>query len=221
MAININAEIRERTGKGDYVRSTLYRNGIFTMGTMAIITQKPYGRAYPRTRPECGAPGGSYCCADGEWVFIATGDVNKTSAAIHRMIDRPELTDDPRFKGAERGKNILEYYEILREGFLKKPSEEILRLGYAEDIPIVRMCHFSDISEDPQAWANGFVEHVAFPTGNVDVMPTSPIEMNSAKPNPTVPCPGVGAHTGEILRSLGYTEEQIRKMLEAGAAVGQ
>ena len=82
------------------------------------------------------------------------------------------------------------------------------------------MAHFSDISEDPQAWANGFVENVTFPSGNTDVMPSSPIEMNSADVPPTAPAYGVGAHTEEILQSLGYTQEEIRQMLESGAAVG-
>ena len=206
---------RERTGKGDYVRSTLFRNGIFTMGTMAIISQKPFGYPFPRKRSRNGAPGGSYCCADGDWIFIATGDPAKTAAAIHRMIGRSDLTE------GRRNMNVEEYYGIIRDAFLTKTAEEWIRLGNAEDIPIVRMNHFSDISEDPQAWANGFVEQVTFPSGNTDVMPSSPIEMDSADVPPTVPPPGVGAHTMEVLQSLGYTEEQIRQMLESGAAVGK
>jgi len=205
---------RERTGKGDYVRSTLFRNGIFTMGTMAIISQKPFGYPYPRKRSRSGAPGGSYCCADGEWVYIATGDPTKTISMIHRMIDRPDLTE------SRRSMDVEEYYSIIRDIFLTKTSEEWIRLGGAEDLPIMRMNHFSDISEDPQAWANGFVEHVTFPSGNTDVMPTSPIEMDSANIPPTVPPPGIGAHTKEILQALGYTDEKIRQMLESGAAIG-
>jgi len=210
---------RERTGKGDCVRSTLYRNGIFCMGTMEIITQKPFGTVYPRKRSISGAPGGSYCCADGEWIFMATGDPVKTGAAIHRIIGRPDLTDSPRYNGAERKKNFSEYYGIIRDAFLTKTSDEWIRSAEAEDIPIVRMNHFSDVSQDPQAWANGYVEHVVFPNGNTDVMPSSPIEMDSANTPPTVPPPAVGTHTSEVLRSLGYTESQIRQMLESGAAV--
>ena len=206
---------REKSGKGDYVRSTLFRNGIFTMGTMAIISQKPFGYPYPRKRSRCGAPGGSYCCADGDWIFMATGDPVKTATAIHRMIGRPNLTE------GRRNMDVEEYYGIIRNAFLTKTAEEWIRLGNAEDVPIVRMNHFSDISEDPQAWANGFVEHVTFPNGNTDVMPTSPIEMDSANTPPTVPPPGVGAHTTEVLQSLGYTEAQIRQMMESGAAVGE
>ena len=205
---------RERTGKGDYVRSTLFRNGIFTMGTMAIIAQKPFGNPYPRKRSRAGAPGGSYCCADGEWIFLATGDPIKNFPAVHRMIGRPDLTENRRRMDPEA------YYGIIRDAFLTKSAEEWISMGNAEDVPIVRMNHFSDISEDPQAWANGFVEHVTFPSGNTDVMPSSPIEMDSADVPPTVPASGVGAHTEEILQGLGYTPEQIRQMMESGAAVG-
>ena len=212
---------RERTGKGDYVRSTLYRNGIFCMGTMEIIAQRPFGYNYPLKRVHFGAPGGGYRCADDEWIFIALGDAQKTIPRLHRLIGRPDLTEDPRFQGAEKRKNLEEYYDIIRNAFLTKTVQQWLDLAQNEDIPIVRMSHFRDVSEDPQAWANGFVEHVTFPNGNTDVMPSSPIEMDSANPPATVPSPAVGTHTAQVLASLGYTQEQIQRMLEAGAAAGQ
>jgi crotonobetainyl-CoA:carnitine CoA-transferase CaiB-like acyl-CoA transferase len=81
------------------------------------------------------------------------------------------------------------------------------------------MAHFKDISTDPQAWANGFLEHVEFRSGNVDIMPSSPIEMNSAEVPPTRPAPAAGTHTAAILRSLGYSEAQVEAMLASGSAV--
>lgn len=218
----INAALfnREHTGKGDYVRSTLYRNGIFCMGTMAIITQRPFGATYPRTRAQNGAPGGSYRCADGDWVFVALGDPVRNIPIIHEILGLSEVMEDPRFKGAERIKNMQEYYGYIRDAFLTKTADEWVQLFDERDVPLVKMCHFSDISEDPQAWANGFVEKVAFPSGNTDIMPSSPIEMGCVQTPPTVPAPGVGAHTAEVLESLGYTQEEIQKMLENGAAVG-
>ena len=88
------------------------------------------------------------------------------------------------------------------------------------DFPIVKLNTYGSVYEDEQAWANGYLEHVAFPSGNTDVMPSSPIEMNSADVPPTVPAFGVGAHTEEILQDLGYTQEELRQMIESGAAVG-
>ena len=76
---------------------------------------------------------------------------------------------------------------------------------------------FADVSEDPQAWANDYLEHVEFPNGHVDVMPTSPIEMLSVGSLKTVPSHTVGQDTTDVLASLGYTQEQIDKMRAEGA----
>ena len=135
------------------------------------------------------------------------------------MIGRPDLMEDPIFQPAVRWKNREIIYNIFKEAFLSKPSDYWLKLADELDITFVRMAHFSDISEDPQAWANGFVEHVEFRNGNVDVMPASPIEMESCTPPKTVPAPPNGAHTAQILADLGYTPEQIEAMLASGAAV--
>lgn len=72
----------------------------------------------------------------------------------------------------------------------------------------------------PRPGKNGYIEHVEFPTGNVDVMPASPVEMDSCTPPKTRPTPNApGADTVAVLTQLGYTDEQIKAMLEAGAAV--
>lgn len=212
---------RNKTGKGDCVSSTLFRNGIFCMGTMAIISQKPFGYPYPKSRVRHGAPGGSYRCADDEWVFVSVGDPEKNIPIIHRSLGLSQVMEQPRFQGVERYKNMAEYYGYIRDAFLAKPAAEWVQIFDENDIPVVRMSHFSDISEDPQAWANGFVEKVTFPSGNTDVMPSSPIEMGCAQPPPTVPAPGIGAHTAQVLKDLGYTDDEVQTMLSCGAAVGE
>ena len=189
------------------------------MGTMEIITQKPFGREFPTTRIGYGIPGGSYCCADGEWLFIAVGYAPALIPKLCQAIEQPELVDDPRFVTAEKRKeNREEYYAIFREAFLKKPISHWLEKAKEFDLPLVRMNHFSDVSEDPQAWANGYVEHVDFRSGNRDVMPSSPIEMDSVGVIKTIPAPGIGADTDKVLRQLGYTDEQIQALKACGAA---
>ena len=92
-----------------------------------------------------------------------------------------------------------------------------LELARQYDMPIVPMNHFKDVTQDPQAWANDYLEHVEFPSGNVDVMPRSPIEMDSVGQIITKPAPKVGADTKDVLLSLGYTDEQIAAFEESGA----
>ena len=211
---------RTRTGKGDYVSSTLYHNAIFCMGTMAIMTQAPFGREYPLLPIEQGI-GNCYRCSDDEWVYVALGDAAKTLPRFHTLIGHPELNEDPRFENhAARCINRDAHVAYFREAFLTQPADYWVRLAEEHDVTLVRMAHFKDVSEDPQAWANGFLEHVSFPNGNTDTMPTSPIEMGNAAPPPTAHVPAVGTHTVELLQTLGYTQEQISAMLKSGAAFG-
>ncbi len=209
---------RTRTGKGDFVRSTLFHNGVFCFGTMQIITQKPFGKVYPCPRQDLGVPGGSYECSDGDWIYFTLAAPGSLEKVCH-ISGLSHLLTEPNFQPGLRYRNRHIYYPMFREAFLSKPSSHWTELAKKEDLTLVRMHHFSDISEDPQAWENGYVEHVQFRSGNVDVMPASPIEMDSCTPPKTKPAPMPGADTAKILAQLGYTEAQIAAMLASGAAV--
>ena len=209
---------RTRTGKGDYVRSTLFHNGIFCFSTMQIITQKPFGMTYPCRRQDIGVPQGCYECADGEWIFFtvaAPGSLEK----VCEMTGLSHLLEDPDFQPANRFANRDRFYPMFKEAFMSQPSTHWTQIAKEVDLTLVRMHHFSDIAEDPQAWANNYVENVQFRSGNIDVMPASPIEMDSCTPPKTQPAPLPGADTAAVLAQLGYTEAQIQAMLESGAAV--
>lgn len=210
---------RTQTGKGDFVCSSLYHNGIFTMGTMQIISQAPWGRTYPTTRIAYGVPGGTYCCADGEYIFISINYAEKKLLPLlYEMIGRGDLLDNPKFCDGPTGrKHPEEYYEIFRQAFLKEPSTHWLKLARALDMPIVHMNHFKDVTQDEQAWANGYLEHMHYPGNRVDVMPTSPLEMASLGPIKTKAAPGIGADTDSVLKSMGYSSQQIAAMKAAGA----
>jgi len=204
---------REKTGKGDFVRSTLYHNAIFMFGTMLIRLQRPYGGAYPRSRVDHGL-GGGYECADGAWVYVPS-DLDE----LCDMLGIKELLDDPRADPKVRYTNRHFLHAQLKAAFLTQPHEYWVEEGKRRDIPLVHMAHFADVVEDPQAWANDFLEHVAFPSGNTDVMPTSHFEMASFTPPKTKPAPVTGADTAKVLARLGYTEKQIEAMLASGAAM--
>lgn len=209
---------REKTGKGDYVRAGLYHTGIFTNGTMEIITQKPWGRTYPKTRLEVGPPGGCYKCSDGEWLFIANGQLSVALPKMFRMIGREDLVDDPRFIDRDsRAAHSSELYYIFKDAYASKPVAQWLTLAQEFDLPLVRMNHFSDVTSDPQAWENGYLEHMECPNGETVIMPASPFRMESLGTVTTKPAAQVGTHTAAVLEELGYSAEEIAAMQEKGA----
>ena len=208
---------RSQTGLGDCVRSGLLHNSIFTMGAMNIMTQVPEGRQFPNERTAFSVPCNDYQCGDGEWIFIS-GYNAALYSRMHTMIGREDLSEDEELKTPQgRWKRRAEYYEIFRQAFLTQPAAYWLQKAKELDIPMTRMAHFKDVHRDEQAWANDYLENVSFPNGNTDVMPRSPIEMDSVGLTVTQVAPGIGADTDAVLEKLGYTPDEIVIMRQKGA----
>ncbi len=209
---------REQSGTGDYVRTSLFHNSIFTMGTMNIISQPPYGKIMPTTRSEgLALPTGDFQCADGEWVFLS-GYNAEMNVRAYKMLGLERLFEDPRFATPElRRQNREAHYQAVKEAWLTRPSTYWLEKAVEWDLPLTRMGHYRDLIRDEQAWANGYVENVTFRSGNTAMMPASPIEMDSVGKLTTKIAPAVGADTDEMFALLGYTQEEIEAMRQTGA----
>ena len=174
------------------------------------------------TRLQVGPPGGCYRCSDDEWLYIANGQLSVSLPKMFKMIGREDLVGDPRFADREsRAQNAEELYNIFAKAYASKPCAEWVKLAQEIDLPLVRMNHLGDVSEDEQAWANGFLEHMQCPDGETVVMPNSPIRMDSVGELRTVPAAKVGADTRQVLLDLGYTQEQIQAMEASGAVKAQ
>lgn len=206
---------RQQTGRGQYVSSSLYHIGIFAMGTMTVRTQRPFGIQLPQAAWELRPTAGAFKCADGEWIFLSTGPRTLCEAA-----GRPELMDDPMWLPENLPNTKKQRYETLRDLFLTKTSDEWMELLTPLDTPTIKMPHFADVNEDPQAWANRYLEKVTYPTGYTHSLPTSPIKMECFdEPIVTQVTRCVGQDTTAVLKELGYSDEQIQKMNDEGIIV--
>lgn len=203
--------VRQQTGRGQYIKSSLYHIGVFAMASMTVRTQRPFGTTYPGTHWDIRPTAGAFQCADGEWIFLTINIRTLFEAA-----GKPELMDDPAWLPENLAASKKQRYETLKALFLTKTRDEWMELLTPLDTPTVRMPHFADVSEDPQAWANRYLEKVTYPTGFTHAIPTCPIEMECMEDEPIVTqvtrC--VGHDTATILQELGYTQEQIDQMAE-------
>ena len=208
---------RTKTGKGDYVRSSLFHNGIFAMGAMQIATQGGDGSVFPRSRQTHGVAYGDFMCKDGRYVYIAAGYAEKLIAKVFSIIGREDLIDNPKFNTADaRLENADEMYDIIKEAVLQRTCDEWLAFGKEADIPMVKMQHFSEVSEDEQALANGYIQEVTYPSGETYKIASSPIEMDSIGELHTMPTKAIGEDTAEVLKEYGYTDQQLAQMRSAG-----
>lgn len=208
---------RTKTGMGDYVRSSLFHNGIFAMGAMQIATQGGDGSVYPRTRQTHGVAYGDFMCKDGRYVYIAAGYAEKLIAKVFSVIGREDLIDNPKFNTADaRLENADEMYDIIKEAVLQRTCDEWLAFAKEADIPMVKMQHFSEVSEDEQALINGYVQDVTYPSGVTYKIASSPIEMDSIGQLHTAPTKAIGEDTESVLKEYGYTDQQLIQMRSAG-----
>jgi len=208
---------RNKTGKGEYVKSSLFHNGLFATSAMQIMTQPGASNQYPKTRPEHGVAYGDYMCKDGRYVYIASGYADKLIEKVFSIIGRDDLMNDQRFNNAKgRNENADEMYSIIQKAMVEKTSDEWLLFAKEADIPMVKMQHFSETSNDEQAIANGYIQEVNYSTGKTFKIPSSPIEMESVGPLYTEPTKSIGQDTEEVLKSHGYSMEEINKLRSLG-----
>ncbi|MEG1190836.1 MAG: CoA transferase, partial [Oscillospiraceae bacterium] len=72
---------------------------------------------------------------------------------------------------------------------------------------------------DEQALANDFLREIQTPGGTKVTIPNSPITFDSQGKSEWKTYPLLGEHSAEILKKLGYTDEQIAGMAERKSVI--
>ena len=218
LAMQVLAAIlqRQESGEGQYLSASLYHVGMFAMSTMIVKQQFEDSRVLPETRAAGRPGGGPFECADGDWIYLA-----EAPDLIFKLSGRQDLLEEERLQPAVRYKpeNRAMLLESLRQCMKTKTADQWLEELKPYDPTTVRLPHFGANATDPQAVENDFVRKVTYSTGFTHNVPTAPFEMEQMQARDLHPTKPVGADTVKVLQELGYSEAQIKAMLEAGEAV--
>lgn len=216
---------RTRTGKGDRVSVPLQHAGLFTLSTGIISAQ--YGNEYPKNRKEVPNPfNNMYCCKDGKWVCVCLPEYDRDFVKLTDTlgIDRSELfAIDPEIdicaKVNEKNLNT-QVVEVLDRAFAKFTQAEVLKMLKERDMPCEPAQTPNDIYEDRNCWDNNMLVKVPYPSGD-KVMPTGPVHFDSMPDAPVYKNYGnMGQQTEEIMRDLGYSDEEIKAAEDRGDVRG-
>ena len=110
-----------------------------------------------------------------------------------------------------------EWPEIVGAAMLEKTLDEWSALLEEADLPFEKVQSCEDILEDEQAWANDFLFKTKYANGNEGVLVNGPVKFKTMGIKEYTPAPRVGEHTEEVLKELGYTEEEILNMVNSQA----
>jgi crotonobetainyl-CoA:carnitine CoA-transferase CaiB-like acyl-CoA transferase len=190
---------RERTGEGQRVDVSLFNTAI-ALQCQELAAFMNLERRFDRSEAGIGgawlsAPFGIYRTSDG-WMALAMASL----AVIGELLDLPDLAtiDDERAAYDRRD----EVKELVQRRLAERPTD-------------VRT--FDHVVDDPQVVHNELFTTVPHPSGGRDVRVVGVPMRFSATPGTirTGP-PAVGQHTDEVLRELGFGDDEVRAMRDEG-----
>jgi crotonobetainyl-CoA:carnitine CoA-transferase CaiB-like acyl-CoA transferase len=208
---------RSTTGRGQIVETSLMEAAIqqtYWQAAIFFATGKnsgPTGSAHILTAPYQAFP-----TQDG-WINI--GGANQSNwERIVKVIERPELAADPRFRSNnDRMKNLAALTPLIAERLKARPSADWIREFEAAGVPVGPVNKIGDMLGDPQVHARDMVVEVDHPrAGRVKAL-GHPIKFSETKTETSRPAPLLGEHTREVLAQLGFTTGQVEALINEGA----
>ncbi|MDT5162979.1 MAG: hypothetical protein QOC90_3289 [Mycobacterium sp.] len=195
---------RARTGKGQLVSTSLYRQGAYTV-SFDLNTFLMTGHSIAiGQRETMGNPCmNNYTAGDGRRFWIVGLEGDRHWPALCRAVGRPEWLADPRFDtGRSRAANAVVLIGELDEIFAAKPLDDWAKVFAGEsDFFWSPINSIEDVVADDQFHAAGGVVYV--PDGDAGApMVATPADFHGTPWEPRSAAPKLGEHTDEILAEL-------------------
>ncbi|WP_300575022.1 CaiB/BaiF CoA-transferase family protein [Phenylobacterium sp.] len=212
---------REQTGVGRMVQTSLLATGVYTVGS-DLAVQLRFGRlSSNRSRREPLNPLANFFQSrEGRWFVTNPRGGSADWAAMTKAAGRPELQDDPRFtSGRLRKENTAALTAEFDTAFGALDWEEITARLDAADLVWAPVQTPAEVAADPQVRAAGALVEVEDGRGGFGDSPAAPAQFPGVETTRRPPPPGLGQHTEDVLREIGYSGAEIEAMRASGAAV--
>jgi crotonobetainyl-CoA:carnitine CoA-transferase CaiB-like acyl-CoA transferase len=208
---------RSRTGKGQYIDTSLVEAGValsvweaseyFATGRIP----QPMGSAHRMT-----APYQAVRCEDGYITVAAAND--RLFTRLCELLGHPEWTGDPAFADdTGRVKNRARLGGLIESVTSARLRSHWTALFEANGLPCGPINTYDQVFADPQVQARGMVVETDHPTlGRIRTL-GSPIKMSETPPIAGRRAPLLGEHTREVLREIGYDQGDIPTAGDGGS----
>lgn len=209
-------EHRRKTGQGQMIDVALLDSSIVALAsvTQGYLTDKSKVPTRRGNGYAAGAPGGAYKTKDGYVVTLALGD--RAWQNITEVMDLQDLRENPKFvTNDERGKNYKELDKIIEEWTMQYTTEEAVNKLLESGLPAGPINNIEEMYNDEHVnkHRNMFTTINHPVVGEVEIT-NQGVKMSGTNPYVRSSSPTLGQHNEEVLKELGYTEEEIQQFKE-------
>lgn len=200
---------RERTGKGQYVDVSMFDGIISWLSVHAAMFFMTGDIPQRGQMPLTGLlPGYNlYLCADGK--YLSVGALEEWFFdRLCEILGRDDLKGNGTIPDPE-GKVATE----LQGEFEKRTSGEWLEIFEGEDVCVTPVYGLDEVVADPQTKAREMVVRVRHPVYGDVMQPGFPIKFSESPGKVRKRAPFLGEHNREILRALGYSDGEVKRLV--------
>ncbi len=143
-----------------------------------------------------------------------------TDAQVHglfRAAGREDLIEDPRFRTVEsRFAHLRELIQEVAGELGHLTTEELVERLAAEDVPCGPVLSLDEVPTHPQVRANDTLVEIVDPKLGRLRQPRPPARFDATPAEIQGPSPALGAHTDEVLQTLGLSSAEIGDLRAKG-----
>ncbi|MGH2820691.1 MAG: CaiB/BaiF CoA transferase family protein [Actinomycetota bacterium] len=213
---------RDRGGTGQVIDLSIYEPLFWILGPQASVYDQ-LGLVQGRTgnRAPFTAPRNAYRARDGAWLGLSASS-QSIAERVLRLVGRGDLVSEPWFEDhAGRLEHQDELDEAIGSWIAARDSDEVIRTFERHEAAIAKIFTIEDILSDPQFTARDTVTTTDHPV-------LGPIRMQNVitrleeTPGSIGGCgPGLGEHNVEIMKGLGYDDDELEDLATLGVIAGQ
>jgi len=200
---------REKTGKGQFIDVSMLDSIVSWLGYFPHhywhAGEEP---ARVGMRHHYVTPYGPYLAGDGEYVNLAVASASDWEIFCRKVIDKPELLEDPRFATVEgRRKNRAVLEETIENVFLERDHKHWLEQLKKAELPHGVVRGIAQVLAHPQVAARKLIREAESPVGKVPVIANA-LKMSASQARYDR-IPALGEDNEAILRDIGYDASAI------------
>lgn len=134
-----------------------------------------------------------------------------------KVLDRPDLVDDPRFSGMlSRVKHRQALDAVLTKAFAARPAADWVDMLNAAGVACGPINTVDQVFADPQIQTANLVRNVSNAAWGPHKVLALPVHLSRTPARVERAAPMTGEHTREVLASLGYDTATMDSLLAAG-----